>query len=137
MEQEHDANDHYDESESHGSAADKIESTDNQEEISECISLLRQLLDDVDMNTVSKYSLMRQLKEECDEEWKIVVEIMSSISSEYQAISNEIDRYIVAHRPSKQGATSHKNTLDSVFLVDTPLASLIGKQECSGREAGN
>ena len=136
MEQNHDVDDHRDVEGSRGDVETQNASIDSQEERSEYISILRQLLDDMDMNTVSKYSLIKQLEEECGEELEMVVEVMNSLSSEYQAISDEIDAYVLAHRQSQSSSTSSKTSLDSFFLVDTALANITGKQECSGKEVG-
>ena len=87
MEQDHDVDSYRDEERLQRDVETQNVSVDGQEERSECISILRQLLDDVDMNIVSKYSLIKQLEEECGEELKMVVKVMYSLSSEYQAIS--------------------------------------------------
>ncbi|KAK8802794.1 hypothetical protein WA171_006466 [Blastocystis sp. BT1] len=124
MEQDHDVDSYRDEERLQRDVETQNVSVDGQEERSECISILRQLLDDVDMNIVSKYSLIKQLEEECGED----------LSSEYQAISEEIDAYIFTHRQSQSSSVSSNTSLDSFFLVEPALAKITGKQECSGKE---
>ena len=136
MEQDHDVDSHRDEERLQRDVETQNVSVNGQEERSECISILRQLLDDVDMNIVSKYSLIKQLEEECGEELKMVVKVMYSLSSEYQAISEEIDAYIFTHRQSQSSSVSSNTSLDSFFLVEPALAKITGKQECSGKEVG-
>ena len=110
-------------------------SANGQEERSECIDILRQLLDDADMNTVSKHSLIQQLEEECGETLESVAKVMPSLSTEYEAICHEIDAFVRSHR--SQSSSANLNTsLDTYFLVDTALAKITGKQECSGKEVG-
>ena len=96
-------------------------------ESSECMDVLKQLLEESSAGMLSKMDLLHKLEEECGREF----------SSKREAILHEIDKYVATQRELRQPAQEQINdntSLDQIYEVDEILARVTRRKECSGKE---
>lgn len=103
-----------------------------EEERSELISMIRQLLEDCKAND-SKSSLLDQLQAEFGDRFPFFSHFICSVIKYKNDIDNEIQNYIKENRDDDNSSDGNPS-LDTVYLVSNELAIITGKTECNGKE---